>query len=579
MSTVTAQRLPVIKPDEQNHVTRVLGQRFEFLDVVGLSGPAKLYSVTERGSAAYTRRPDSSLVLKVLDAIGDAEPAQLELFRAQSRAAALLDHDCITPVLESGELNGIEYCLLSFPAQFETLRHMITRRGWLDIQDSVAYGAILQVCDALSHAHERAVLHLAVRPEEILIDSSGKVSVTGFGLARDDLSRQLLDQLACQIAPQYLSPELLSGENPTERSDLYPLGVTLYEMITDRLPCAPGDGERGRRARPGVPPHLIMEEISPEISGLTMKMLADDPANRFLDIADFQMALIAATGRNRPGSNLVSGCTDVVQAPVLGETPDNPDPISIFEEDETVIASNEVDGGDLRPDDHSVFDQPEGETSEAEIDSQTAPGDIDVNPPSSDIRTPWIAPEVGSNALNAQGPAVMSHECENVSEQVAPGLDDIRLQPVDSHDTWAARNFAGLDQSQGRGSVKRIWLLVAGLIILIAVALVIAIGRSVSNSKSAGRGQTERDSGAPELQRTVPGTGSGRASSSGNDGSSSQSHAASQTSSPDAAASIAPTNQSAKWRGHKSQDHRRARSGVHRQGHWRHYHRYPDYYR
>ena len=578
MSTMTAQRVPVIKPDEQNQVTRALGQRFEFLDLVGLSGPAKLYLVTERGSAPRTGQADSSLVLKVLDASGEAESVQFELFRAQARAAALLDHDCITPVVESGELNGIEYCLFSFPAQFETLRHMITRRGWLDIRDSAAYGAILQVCDALSHAHERGVLHLAVCPEEILIDHSGRVFVTGFGLARNDLRRQLLDQLPSQIAPQYLSPELLSGENLNERSDLYPLGVTLYEMITDRLPCAPGDGARGRRARPAVPPHLIMEEISPEISALTMKLLADDPANRFRDITDFQMALIAANGRNRPGYNLVSGCAEAVQTPVLGVSAENPDPISIFEDDETVIASNEGDLAGLQPQDSVLDDRPEAEPAGAEIDSQTAPGDIDVNTPS-DIRTPWIAPEVGSDALNAQGPAVMSHECQNVSEHISPRLDDIRLQPVDSHDIWAERNLAGLNQSQRRGSVKRIWLLVAGLIILIAVALVIAIGRSVGNSKSTGRGQTERDSGAPELQRTVPSMGSGRANSSGNDGLSSQSHAASQTSSPDAAASIPPTNQSAKWRGHKPQDHRQARSGVHRQGRWRRHHRYPDYYR
>src|SRR5262252_9524836 len=132
----------------RDRATEILANRFEFVGPPGSFGPALLYSVRYRCGRDAERHRDGSLLLTVLDT---GEPVAVELFQAQVRAASMLEHENITPLLESGVLNGIHYCLLSCPSTFETLRAITARRGWLSIEDIVASGTILQVANALSH--------------------------------------------------------------------------------------------------------------------------------------------------------------------------------------------------------------------------------------------------------------------------------------------------------------------------------------------------------------------------------------------------------------------------------------------
>ena len=331
----------------RDRATGILANRFEFVGLAGSFGPALLYSVRYRCGRDAERHRDGSLLLKVLDT---GEPVAVELFQAQVRAASMLEHENITPVLESGERNGIHYCLLGCPSTFETLRALTARRGWLSIEDIVASGTILQVANALSHAHAKGVLHLALRADDILIGPSGRVFLTGFGLTRDDLCTRLLSGLTDQIHPLYASPELLSGSAVTELSDIYSLGVILYEMLTDRIPTAMELSSRRSRTAL-VAPHLIMGEISKEVSAVIMKMLEDDPGNRLGSVPEFQTALISTiltTKRPDPVVETVAGRPVSKSTTEVPPRLDESDPLSLFEQADDVRISNEFHPSDFR---------------------------------------------------------------------------------------------------------------------------------------------------------------------------------------------------------------------------------------
>src|SRR5262249_41440589 len=139
------------------------------------------------------------------------------------------------------------------------------------------------------------------------------------GSMPNDAGYSALSELADHIDLQYASPELLRGEPVSERSDVYSLGVTLYEMLTDRIPTAINTRSNQVNNRPVIAPHLIMDGISIEVSRVIMKMLEDDPANRFESITVFQAALIGAIGASQPAEQVITASDswlDLMNTPV-----------------------------------------------------------------------------------------------------------------------------------------------------------------------------------------------------------------------------------------------------------------------
>src|SRR5215467_11121357 len=134
MSTAAAS-IPTSETHGGEKTTGILDRRFEFLGAFSLSGPARAFSVRCRRSPDELRYGNASLVLKVLEY---REASRCEIFKARVRAASILEHEAITPVLESGDADGIQYCLLSFPSEFQTLRTIMAQSGWLSIEDTVA---------------------------------------------------------------------------------------------------------------------------------------------------------------------------------------------------------------------------------------------------------------------------------------------------------------------------------------------------------------------------------------------------------------------------------------------------------
>lgn len=155
----------------------------------------------------------------------------------------------------------------------------------------------LQVLEALRHAHARSILHRDVKPGNILITGKGVVKLTDFGLARATRSARLTQSGELAGSPYYMSPEQISDARLDARTDLYSLGVVLYEMATGRRPF-PGDSSfevmRAHIERPPIPPIDLEPAIGPDLNRVILTALAKDPAERFQSAAKFQQALQAA---------------------------------------------------------------------------------------------------------------------------------------------------------------------------------------------------------------------------------------------------------------------------------------------
>lgn len=267
-------------------ISEALSTRFDSLSRVSACGVALFYLARDLRNGAAGRL----VMLKVVT--GDVSAQRLSLFHLEAASAQRLSHRNILKAGPPEELNGVHFSVLEHRPQAETLRQLIDREGWLDPR--LAIGLIHQIADALEYAHGLNVLHLTIQPENILIDPDGVALLTNFGLQnRDDLAWAQLERSShCPI--HYASPEQAGGKPLDARSDLYSLGVTLYQMLTDRLPVDSEDAVSVRQkhlAQPPIPPHLYRPDIPLPLSAAVTCLLEKDPGRRFQNIASLRAGL------------------------------------------------------------------------------------------------------------------------------------------------------------------------------------------------------------------------------------------------------------------------------------------------
>jgi len=272
-------------------VVRALSTRFDVLRPLGADERAWYYLARERGC-------DSTARIKVLAPHVARDPQARELFRLESIAASKLAHFNISRTGEPLEIDGIHFCAVEQKQDAWTLREMLDRQGWLDIDRAVEIAD--QIASALDHAHWLGVLHLRLQPENILVEENGWVTVKDFGIeASAKLEWAYRERARRQRAP-YASAEQARGAKLDHRSDLYSLGAILYEMLTDRVPYDSDDEDSVRQKQlsyPPAPPYLISMDVPEEVSNVVMRLLASDPKNRFDSAVDFQTALDDALNR------------------------------------------------------------------------------------------------------------------------------------------------------------------------------------------------------------------------------------------------------------------------------------------
>src|ERR1700712_1701015 len=172
---------------------------------------------------------ERQVAIKLMNREVSSDSDQLERFRREARAVAQLSHPHIVGVIDAGEDDGAPYIVFEY-VEGETLKERIRRMGSLPVPEAVAYA--IEIARALSSAHTHRLVHRDVKPQNVLIDRDGRAKVTDFGIARSLESHGLTAPGRVLGTTDYVSPEQAMGHEVTEQSDIYSLGICLYEMLT-----------------------------------------------------------------------------------------------------------------------------------------------------------------------------------------------------------------------------------------------------------------------------------------------------------------------------------------------------------
>src|SRR5436309_7710141 len=210
----------------------LISDRFRLEEKVGAGGMSSVYR-------AFDPTLERWVAIKLMHSDISSDPDQLERFRREARAAAGLNHPHLVTVIDAGEDEGTPYIVFEH-VEGETLKERIRRVGRLPIPEAVAYA--IEIARALGAAHARHIVHRDVKPQNVLIDEEGSCKVTDFGIARTLDEEGLTADGRVLGTTDYVSPEQAMGHPVTGQSDLYSLGIVLYEMLTGEVPFS-GDNQ------------------------------------------------------------------------------------------------------------------------------------------------------------------------------------------------------------------------------------------------------------------------------------------------------------------------------------------------
>ena len=203
-----------------------LNDRFRLDEKIGSGGMSTVYR-------AFDPTLERWVAIKVMHRDISEDPDQLERFRREARTVARLSHPHVVTVIDFGEDDGTPYIVLEY-VEGETLKERIRRMGRLPVVEAVAYA--IEIGRALSCAHSERLVHRDVKPQNVLIDMDGRGKVTDFGIARSLEAHGLTATGRVLGTTDYVSPEQALGKEVTEQSDVYSLGIVLFEMLTGEVP-------------------------------------------------------------------------------------------------------------------------------------------------------------------------------------------------------------------------------------------------------------------------------------------------------------------------------------------------------
>ena len=275
---------------EQNPV---LNGRYELLERIGSGGMSVVYKARDRALGRI-------VAIKMMHESFTSDSGFLKRFQQEAHAAANLAHPNIVTVHDIGQDEYKHFIVMEY-VEGQTLKEIIRSYEGDPLPINRALDLIIQVCNGIGYAHRANLVHCDVKPQNIIVTVDERVKVADFGIARA-ISGATQQQQVSQVwgTPQYFSPEQAAGEAPTPASDVYAIGIILFEMLTGRLPFAAESHTAMALKHLHTPPPLVTEfnpGIPSQLAQIINKLLAKEPAGRYRTAG--QLGRILTTYRQR----------------------------------------------------------------------------------------------------------------------------------------------------------------------------------------------------------------------------------------------------------------------------------------
>lgn len=249
-----------------------ISDRYEIIDSVGSGGMADVYK-------AKDQRLNRFVAIKVLKPEYSSDKNFVNKFRGEAQSAAGLSHPNIVNVYDVGDDDGLHYIVMEL-VEGITLKRFIERKGKLEVKEAV--GIAIQIAQGMEAAHDNQIIHRDIKPQNIIISRDGKVKVTDFGIAKASNSNTITSNAMGSV--HYLSPEQARGGYSDEKSDIYSLGVTIYEMLSGKVPFA-GDNNVSvallHIQGEAMPLRELEENIPLSVDKIVQKCMQKRPERRY----------------------------------------------------------------------------------------------------------------------------------------------------------------------------------------------------------------------------------------------------------------------------------------------------------
>ena len=256
-----------------------INDRYEIEKLIGEGGMANVY-------LAHDTILDREVAVKVLrgDLAGDEK--FVRRFQREALNASSLSHPNIVEIYDVDEDDGNFFIVMEY-IEGKTLKQLIRKRGVLTLPETI--DIMLQLIDALAVAHDSYIIHRDIKPQNIMIKESGLVKITDFGIATALNSAQLTQTNSVMGSVHYLPPEQASGKGSTIRSDIYSLGIMMFEMLTGRVPYK-GDSAVEialKHIKEPLPDVRKLNPVVPQsVENIVLKATAKNPKNRYRDVRE-----------------------------------------------------------------------------------------------------------------------------------------------------------------------------------------------------------------------------------------------------------------------------------------------------
>jgi serine/threonine protein kinase len=285
----------------------LLNNRYRLLELVGSGGMAAVY----RGLDTLLQRP---VAVKVLRESFASDPAFLARFQREARAAANLDHSNIVTVYDVGQDGDRHYIVMEY-VDGQDLKTLIRRKGRLHVDE--ALDIAIQVSAGVGHAHKAGIVHCDIKPQNVLVTNDGRAKVADFGIARALSESGVTESETVWGSPLYFSPEQAAGAPPSPASDVYSIGVVIYEMLTGTPPFqAERPAALALMHMREIPQSLTLQnpQVPSQLERIVYQVLSKEPAARYRTAG--QLAHVLEEYRRQ--SEQLTGWQPTVPPPSLG---------------------------------------------------------------------------------------------------------------------------------------------------------------------------------------------------------------------------------------------------------------------